>query len=45
MRGGTVVGELPAEGASEEDVLRLASVGGGDNGDRPDDVKTEETEA
>jgi ABC-type sugar transport system ATPase subunit len=44
MRGGTVVGELPAEGASEEDVLRLASVGGG-NGDRPDDVETEETGA
>jgi ABC-type sugar transport system ATPase subunit len=47
MRGGTVVGELPAEGASEEDVLRLASVGGrrdGD-GDASDDVETEETGA
>jgi ABC-type sugar transport system ATPase subunit len=29
MRGGTVAGELPAAGATEEDVLRLASIGGG----------------
>ncbi len=29
MSGGTVAGELPASGATEEDVLRLASVGGG----------------
>jgi ABC-type sugar transport system ATPase subunit len=29
MSGGTVAGELPAAGATEEDVLRLASVGGG----------------
>ena len=42
MRGGTVVGELPAEGATEEDVLRLASVGGG--GAR-EGFETEETEA
>jgi rhamnose transport system ATP-binding protein len=47
MRGGTVVGELPVEGASEEDVLRLASVGGRSDGggDAPDDVETEETGA
>jgi rhamnose transport system ATP-binding protein len=42
MRGGTVAGELPAEGATEEDVLRLASVGG--SGGR-DGVETEETGA
>jgi ABC-type sugar transport system ATPase subunit len=29
MREGSVAGELPAEGATEEDVLRLASVGAG----------------
>jgi ribose transport system ATP-binding protein/rhamnose transport system ATP-binding protein len=29
MSGGTVAGELPAAGATEEDVLRLASVGAG----------------
>ena len=32
MREGTVVGELPAEGATEEDVLHLASTGGGATG-------------
>jgi ABC-type sugar transport system ATPase subunit len=29
MREGTVAGELPAAGATEEDVLHLASVGRG----------------
>jgi rhamnose transport system ATP-binding protein len=42
MRGGTVAGELSAEGATEEDVLRLASGGGG--GER-DGFETEEMEA
>jgi rhamnose transport system ATP-binding protein len=42
MREGSVAGELPAEGATEEDVLRLASVGGG--GGR-DGFETGETEA
>jgi len=32
MRQGSVAGELPAEGATEEDVLRLASVGAATNG-------------
>jgi rhamnose transport system ATP-binding protein len=41
MRQGTVAGELSAEGATEEDVLRLASVGGGD----PGGFETEETRA
>jgi len=41
MRQGSVAGELPAEGATEEDVLRLASVGGGD----PGEFETEETGA
>jgi rhamnose transport system ATP-binding protein len=39
MRQGSVAGELPAQGATEEDVLRLASVGGG--GD-PGEFETEE---
>ncbi|MGH2941776.1 MAG: sugar ABC transporter ATP-binding protein [Solirubrobacteraceae bacterium] len=39
MRAGSVAGELPAEGATEEDVLRLASVGGGST------ATSEETEA
>ena len=42
MRGGTIAGELPAAGATEEDVLRLASVGGGQ---RTGGFDTEETEA
>jgi ribose transport system ATP-binding protein/rhamnose transport system ATP-binding protein len=32
MRQGSVAGELPAAGATEEDVLRLASVGAGGGG-------------
>jgi ABC-type sugar transport system ATPase subunit len=40
MRGGSIAGELPAAGATEEDVLRLASVGGGQ---RTDGFETEET--
>jgi ABC-type sugar transport system ATPase subunit len=42
MRGGSIAGELPAEGATEEDVLRLASVG---SGDQPEGFETEETGA
>jgi ribose transport system ATP-binding protein len=41
MREGSVAGELPAEGATEEDVLRLASGGRGGR----DGFETEETEA
>jgi rhamnose transport system ATP-binding protein len=44
MREGSVAGELPAEGATEEDVLRLASVGGGGGGERAG-FETEETGA
>jgi hypothetical protein len=32
MRQGSVAGELPAAGATEEDVLRLASVGAAGGG-------------
>jgi hypothetical protein len=42
MRGGSIAGELPAAGATEEDVLRLASVGAGQ---RTDGFETEETGA
>jgi rhamnose transport system ATP-binding protein len=41
MREGSVAGELPADGATEEDVLRLASVGSGEQ--RTAGFETEET--
>ena len=43
MRAGSVAGELPAEGATEEDVLRLASIGGPATNPQADE--TEETGA
>ena len=43
MREGSVAGELQAEGATEEDVLRLASMGG--HGTTADHTDSKETEA